>query len=629
MFREPTIITALHFIFPMSQSTNHVFQAEVGQLLDIVTHSLYTDREIFIRELVSNASDALEKMRLLQLTEKGIFDETLPLEINISTDETAKTLTIADHGIGMTREELIENLGTIAHSGSRAFVQAMKQSGKEGSSNVIGQFGVGFYSAFMVASEVKVYTHSWRESGEHLVWTSDGATGYGIDEAPGQNRGSKLVLQLKEDAEDFCKPATIKQVLAKYSNFVGFPINLNGERINTVEALWLKNKSEVTEQQYEDFYKFAAHAFDQPRYTIHFNADAPISINALLFTPTHNPESFGMGQMEPGVALYSRRVLIDPKPKKFLPEWMRFVRGVVDSEDLPLNVARESMQDSALFRKLAQVVQGRVVKFLEREAEGDPKKYAEFLKDFSRFMKEGVATDFENRQAIAKLLRFESSLTDEGESVSLPEYVARMKEGQKAIYYQIGTSRASIESGPYLEAFKSRGFEVLYLYETIDDYVVNALGEFDSKSLQAVNSSDVDLGDSVSQADQLNSEDTEKLSAWLKESLGSRVREVRSGKRLVSSPAMAVLPDGEMSPQLRQMMKAMKKDELGDAEVILEINPAHAIVRKLASVSTTKPELAGLLSQQLLDNALLSAGLLDDPQAMIGRMHQIMEKALE
>jgi TNF receptor-associated protein 1 len=612
----------------MSKAPTHEFQAEVKQLLDIVIHSLYTDHEIFARELVSNASDSMEKMRLLQLTEKEIFDEALPLEVNISTDETAGTLTISDYGIGMTREELVENLGTIAHSGSKAFVEAMKQSGKEGG-NVIGQFGVGFYSAFMVASEVKVYTHSWRNEGEHLVWTSDGVSGYTIEEAPGQRRGCKLVLQLKEDKKDFAKPARIKQILTKYSNFVGFPIHLNGERINTVEALWLKNKNEVTAEQYAEFYKFASHSFDEPRYTFHFNADAPLNINALLFAPTNNTEQYGMGQMEPGVALYCRKVLIDHRPKKFLPEWMRFVRGVVDSEDLPLNISRETMQDSALFRKLGQTVQGRLMKFLEREADGDAKKYQEFYTDFGRFFKEGVATDFENKGAIAKLLRFETSLTGEGEVVGLQEYVKRMKEEQKAIYYQIAPSRAAIENGPYLEAFKAKGFEVIYLFESIDDYVVNALGEFDGKPLQAVNSSQVDLGDAQTEGETLSAEDGDKLASWIKDNLGNRVKEVRTGKRLVSSPAMAVLPDGEMSPQLRQMMRAMKKDdELDAAEVILELNPSHAIVRKLAGATSSNPELASLLANQILDNALLSAGLLDDPQAMIGRMHSIMEKAL-
>lgn len=607
--------------------TQHQFQAEVGQLLDIVTHSLYTDREIFVRELVSNASDALEKMRLLQLTEKDIFDDKLPLEINITTDETANTLTISDYGIGMTQAELIENLGTIAHSGSKAFVQAMKEGGKE-KGNVIGQFGVGFYSAFMVASEVKVYTHSWKNDGEHVVWISDGTTGYQIEEAPGQRRGSKIVLHLKDDAKEFAKASRIKEILAKYSNFVGFPIHLNGERVNTIEAIWLRNKSEVTEDQYKEFYKFATHSYDDPYYTIHFSSDAPLNINALVFTPSRNMEQFGMGQMEPGISLYSRRVLIDPHPKKFLPDWMRFIRGVVDSEDLPLNISRESMQDSALFRKLGQVVQGRVVKFLEREAEGDAKKYAEFYKDFSRFLKEGVATDFDNRQTIAKLLRFPSSLTAEGDMVGLAAYVSRMKEGQKEIYYQIAPSREAIERGPYLEAFKAQGVEVLYLFETIDDYVVNSLGEFDGKMLKSVADANIDLGENEDKPSEvLSKEDTDELCTWLKESLGNKVTDVRAGKRLVSSPAMALLPDGEMSPQMRQMMRALKKDEGPAVSVVLEINPAHTLVRSLAKLHKADAPTAGLLAGQLLDNALLSAGLLDDPQDMVARITSIMEKA--
>ena len=612
----------------MPSPAHHSFQAEVSQLLDIVTHSLYTDREIFVRELVSNASDSLEKMRLTQLTEKDVFDEALPLEINITTDETAKTLTISDYGIGMTREELVENLGTIAHSGSKAFVQALKQGGKEGG-NVIGQFGVGFYSAFMVATEVKVYTHSWKQDAEHLVWTSDGATGYDIETTEGQRRGCKLVLTLKDDAADFAKASEIKRILGKYSNFVGFPIHLNGERVNTIEALWLKNKSEVTEEQYKEFYKFATHAWDDPKFTFHFNADAPLNINALLFTPTQNPEQFGMGQMEPGVSLYCRKVLIDPKPKKFLPEWMRFVRGVVDSEDLPLNISRETMQDSALFRKLGQVVQGRVLKFLEREADGDAKKYAEFYKDFARFLKEGVATDEENKEAIAKLLRFESSLTSADETISLGGYVKRMKEEQKVIYYQIAPSREAIETGPYIEAFKSRGIEVLYLYEAIDDYVISALGKFDDKELQNVTAGDVDLGEATSEGESLSQEDTDKLCTWLKERLNGRVQEVRSGKRLVSSPVMALLPEGEMSPQIRQMMRALKKGgDLGAASVILEVNPAHAVMKRLASATEANPDLAGLIAEQLLDSALMSAGLLEDPHDMIARMNRLMEKAL-
>ena len=603
----------------------HSFQAEVKQLLDIVIHSLYTDREIFIRELVSNASDSLEKLRHTQLTEKDVFQNELPLEISITTDETANTLTICDHGIGMTHDELVENLGTIAHSGSKAFMQALKASGKDGT-QLIGQFGVGFYSAFMVAKEVKVYTHSWKNDGAHLCWTSDGATGYTIEEAPDQQRGCKMVLFLKDDATEFAKPATIKRIVAQYSNFVGFPILLNGERINNIEALWLKNKSEVTEEQYHEFYKFTSKAFDEPSYTFHFSADAPLVINALLFAPTQNMEIYGMGQMEPGVSLYCKKVLIDDKPAKLLPEWLRFVRGVIDSEDLPLNISRETMQDSALVRKLGTVVTSRFLKFLDKEATENAEKFTEFYSKFARLIKEGIATDYDNREAIAKLMRFESSMTEAGKTTTFAEYVSRMKDGQKAIYYQIAPSRAAIENGPYVEAFKARGFEVIYLYEQIDDYVVNSLREFDKKTLQSVASDKVELDETATEGESLSEDESKKLCDWLKEKLVARVESVRTGKRLVTSPAVALLPEGEITPQMRQMMRAMKKDnELEAAEVVLEINPRSSLIKDLARLSESNTETAQLIADQLLDNSMLAAGLVDDPQTIVARSLKLME----
>ncbi|MES2594743.1 MAG: molecular chaperone HtpG [Verrucomicrobiota bacterium] len=612
----------------MSTPTTHEFQAEVKQVLDIVIHSLYTDREIFVRELVSNAADALEKMRLTQLTENDVFQSEAPLEITITTDEAAGTITIADSGIGMTRAELVENLGTIAHSGSKAFAAALKNAGKGGDASLIGQFGVGFYSAFMVADEVKVYTHSWRQDGEHLCWTSTGAGTYTIDEAPDQARGCKIVITLKEDAKEFATSWSLKKIVGKYSNFVGFPIQLDGERVNTVEAIWLKSKDSVTEEEYEAFYKFTSHSFDKPSYRLHFQADAPLVINALLFLPEQNMELFGMGQMEPAVGLYCKKVLIDPHPPKLLPDWMRFVKGVIDSEDLPLNISRESMQDSALVRKLGEVVSKRLIKFLDKEAQDDPKKFQEFYAKFSRFFKEGVATDHANRDAIAKLLRFESSLTEKGEVIGLGDYVKRMKEDQTVIYYQAAPSRSSIEGGPYLEAFKSKGYEVLFLYETIDEYVISSLPEFDGKKLQAVNSPDVDLGDMAHEGESLSDDDTASLTGWLKEALAEGVEEVRAGKRLVSAPALAITPEGEMNPQMRQMMKAMKPDEVSAPKIILEINPRHDLVKKVNGLRENDSDLAKLLSEQILDNALLSAGLLDDPQRVVSRTEKIMARVM-
>ena len=611
----------------------HEFQAEVKQVLDIVIHSLYTDREIFVRELVSNAADALEKLRHTQLTENNIFQADLPLEISLTTDEEKRTLTISDHGLGMSRDELIENLGTIAHSGSKAFAAALKNAGKGDEAKVIGQFGVGFYSAFMVADEVSVSTHSWRPDDEHLTWTSDGATGYTIDTAAAdQERGCAITLHLKEDAAEFTQPERIKEILKRYSNFVGFPIYLNGERINTVEALWLKSSKDITDEQYNDFYKFTAHAWDTPAYRLHFQADAPLVINTLLFLPDQNMELMGMGQTEPGVSLYCKKILIDAQPAKLLPDWMRFIRGVIDSEDLPLNISRESMQDSALVRKLGDVVAKRLLKHLDKEAQDDPKKWREYYTKFSRFFKEGIATDHAHRDAIAKLLRFETSMTEKGEVISLADYIGRMKEDQKAIDYQVAPSRTTIEAGPYVESFKAKGFEVLYMYEAIDEYVVSSLHEFEGKPLHAVNSDKIDLGDDTpAEGEALSEEATTGLCDWLKETLTTGVETVRPGKRLLSSPALVLTPEGEMTPQLRQMMRAMNKDgELPIAKVILEINPRHPIIRRLAEAKTdaAQGETAQLIAEQVLDNALLSAGLLEDPQRIVARTQKLMETLL-
>jgi len=454
------------------------FQAEVKQLLDIVIHSLYTEKEVFVRELV------FEKLRHTQITEKAIFDEGLELEINVTTDDKAKTITIQDFGIGMTREELVENLGTIAHSGSKAFLQALSEGGTK-NSNLIGQFGVGFYSVFMAAESVRVYSRSWQPEQPGHVWTSDGSGSYEIAESEGERRGTKIVIKLKEDCSDFAQDWRLKEILERYSAFVSFPINLNGKRINTIQALWLRNKNEIKDEEYTEFYKFQAHAYDEPRLRLHFAADAPLAINALLFVPKENTEKLGFSRLEPSVALYCRKVLIDARPDGLLPEWLRFLKGVVDSEDLPLNISRETMQDKALIEKLGRVITKRFLKLLEDEAKNRPETYAEFYAEFAPFLKEGAAMDFTHKEQLTGLLRFESSLTEAGKTTSLADYVSRMGSEQKEIYYLVGPNRAAIESGPYLEGFRARNLEVLFCYESVDEYVMNALREFDSRKLLA------------------------------------------------------------------------------------------------------------------------------------------------
>jgi molecular chaperone HtpG len=614
----------------MSETTveKHTFQAEIQQLLDLVVHSLYTDKEIFLRELISNASDSMEKLRHIEATEKNVHEPTLPLEIHITTDAEAKTLTIADHGIGMTREELIKNLGTIAHSGTKAFLKSVKDSGST-PGNMIGQFGVGFYSAFMVADEVKVHSRSWQADGEPLVWISDGKTGYEIEESPDQSRGVKIVMHLKEELAEYSEETRIKHLIETYSNFVGFPIFLNGTRINEVEALWLKNKSEISEDEYKAFYQFACKAFDEPAYRLHFSADAPIAINALIFAPSENPERMGFGKVEGGVALYSKKVLIDAQPKGLLPDWMRFMKGVVDSADLPLNISRETMQDSALVRKLGAVISKRVIKMFEKEAEADPEKYRGFYRKFDRFFKEGIATDYPNRDALAKLLRFESSLTEAGAVCGFADYVSRAKEGQESIYYLVGASREQVESSPYVEAFKARGLEVVYFTDAVDEYVVESLGAFEGKKLVSIRHGGVDLEDHApADGDALSEEQTAALCSFLKEELGDRVTAVASGKRLVDSPVIALVPTDGMSPQMRQMMKAMDENFKDEIKVELEINPRHPLVKKLAEAKDSNPELAKLVALQLLDNSLIAAGLLEDARDTVSRMNTLMEKAM-
>lgn len=606
----------------------HGFQAEVKQLLDIVIHSLYTDKEIFVRELVSNAADALEKLRLRQLTDNSIVDGDLPLEINITTDEEKNTLTIADSGIGMTRAELQENLGTIAHSGTKAFLEQLKEKG-DNNADVIGQFGVGFYSAFMAADEVEVHTRSWDEkAGEHLVWTSDGATGYTIEDSSGISRGSRVVLKLKEGQEEFAKEYRIKAILEKYSNFVSFPIKLNGETVNKVEALWLKSKSDITSEEYTEFYKFVAGAWDEPRFTMHFSADAPLAINSLLFVPQQNQEQFGMGQMDAGISLYCRKVLIDAKPKNLLPDWLRFLKGVIDSEDLPLNISRESMQDSALIQKLNKLITNRFLKFLEKQAKDDNEKYEDFYNKFSRFLKEGIATSFEHQESLASLLRFESTMTDAGKLTSFAEYIDRAKEEQKEIYYIVGSSRSVIENGPYLEAFKARGIEVAMFTDAVDQYVFDTMPEFKGKKLVSVDRADIDLDDVATEGEALDEKSLTELTKWMADTLGDRVEKVEAGKRLVNSPVAALAPQDAPNAQMRAMLKAMGQDA-PETKVILEVNPRHQVIKNLSALKESDAELAELVTQQLTDNALLAAGMMDNPQNMVNRMNDLLARIVK
>lgn len=612
---------------PISQPEQHSFQAEIQQLLSIVIHSLYTDREVFVRELVSNAADACEKLRFLQASGQSPTGDSGP-SITITANEAESTLTIADTGIGMNRDELVQNLGTIAHSGTKAFLKALAEQQKP-DTRLIGQFGVGFYSAFMVAKQVTVVTRSQAAGSEGWKWTSEGGNGYTLESAPDAAPGTQITLSLKDEAKEFAQAGNLERIVKRYSNFVAFPLELDGKRVNTVQAIWSRSKNEVKEEEYKEFYEYLAHDNEAPKYRLHFTADAPIAIQALLFVPSRSLEMPGMVRQESEVHLYCRKVLIDSKPKGLLPEWLRFVRGVVDSEDLPLNVSRERMQDSDLMRKLSKALTNRFLKHLAEEAEKDAAAYDGFYSEYHRFLKEGVLSDWENQAALAKLVRYESSATEAGKKTSMADYVKRMPEGQKDIYYLLAKDRAAAEASPYFEVFRARKFEVLFVDDPIDEFVMDRLREFDSKSITAAEKAELDVED-ASKEGALSDDEATSLAGWLKLTLGEAVHEVRSSKRLVDSPVVALDSDKYMTASMRRTLKSMGRDAMAgeDAAPDLEINPRHPVIVKLNQLRQNDAALAGLVAEQLNDQARLASGRLEDPRAMLQRMNALLSKVV-
>jgi TNF receptor-associated protein 1 len=611
----------------MSKPEAHQFQAEIQQLLNIVIHSLYTDKEIFVRELISNAADACEKLRFNQSSGQPVLQSEVAPGINISTDDKAGTITITDTGCGMTHGELVENLGTIAHSGTKAFLKQLAAD-KKPDVGLIGQFGVGFYSAFMVAKKVTVLSRSFQPEETGWQWISEGMGGYEIAPAADLPRGTKITLELKDDAKEFAQENTVERIIQRYSSFVPFPIELNTKRLNTVQAIWARSKNEIKEEEYNEFYTFVGHDHDKPLFRLHFSADAPLAIQALLFVPQRNFESMGMGRMDSEVNLYCRKVLIQAKAKGLFPEWLRFLKGVVDSEDLPLNISRETMQDTSLMQKLNKVLTGRFLKFLDEQAEKEAEAYEKFYTEYQRFLKEGVVTDFTHKEALGKLLRFESSTTDAGKLTSLADYVKRMGSEQKEIYCLLAPNRAAAEASPYFEVFKERKFEVLFLFDPWDEFVMEHLHEFDGKPLKLAEKADLNLS---TKKDGALSEDAAKaLATWLKETLGDKVGEVRVSQRLVESPAVVVDADKFMTASMRRIMKAMKQEGPGTnaAKHDFEINPAHPIISRLDAMRQQDAPLAASVAEQILDNARVAAGLLEDPRAMLTRLNQLLEKVL-
>lgn len=624
----------------MSKATTHEFQAETKKLLDIVINSLYTERDVFIRELISNGADALEKYRHESLTrdQEDLFDSHVPLEISIDLDEKNKELTITDTGIGMTGEELVANLGTIAHSGSNSFLADLAEAARKDVS-LIGQFGVGFYSAFMAGAKVRVQSRSWDGTEGH-EWVSDGTGSFEISECPGLHRGTKIIISLKEGCEDYAKKWKVESIIKQYSSFVPFPIKLEGDTVNTVQALWARNKSEISDDEYLEFYKFIANAADDPLYRLHFSTDAPLSINSLLFVPKENFEIMGFGRVSPGVNLYCQRILIDQHSESILPEWLRFLKGVVDSEDLPLNISRQALQDNALVAKIRRVLTKRFLKFLAEEAKKDEESYLKFWETFGIYLKEGVASDFEYRTELGKLLRFESSKSKESTPVGLDEYLLRMSPDQEEIYYINGSSRAAIEAGPYVEMFRKKDIEIIYTTEPIDDFVLSHLAEYEGKKFVSADRADLSLEDKSESkeegqeksAQQLDDKKSEELISWLKKTLNDKVADVSKSSRLVESPAMIVNPDGYMTSSMERVMAAgrMEKGLTGEiSKKNLEINTANTLICRLAELIDSDEMFAAEVALQIYDNAMIQAGLSVDPQEMVERNYRILQKAVD
>jgi molecular chaperone HtpG len=617
------------------QTVTREFQAKTRKVLDIVINSLYTERDIFIRELISNAADALEKFRHQNLVEKAAFDEHVPLEITIDGDDKKHTLTITDTGIGMTRDELETNLGTIAHSGSGQFWEELAEAARK-DVNLIGQFGVGFYSAFMAAKKVRVQSRSFDGSDGH-EWESDGGGTYTLKPCPGLHRGTRIIIELKDDAQDYANKFTIERIIRQYSSFVPYPILVAGKKVNTVQAIWTRAKSEISDEEYTEFYKYVGNATDEPLLRVHFTADAPLAIQALLYVPRENFEVLGIGRVQPGVNLYCQKVLIDQHSENILPEWLRFLKGVVDSEDLPLNISRQALQDNALVHKLRKVLTKRFIKFLKEQAKDAPDTYAAFWKTFGIYLKEGITSDYEYREELGELLRFESSKSDKGALISLADYVGRMKEGQDKIYYINGPSREALELGPYVEMFRKRDIEIIYTQEPIDDFVLSHLNEFSGKKLVSADRADLELpaaaadkeADNTAQADEALAEAEGKaLCAWIKEVLGERVKGVTLSSRLVDSPAMIVNADGYLTSSMERVLRATaREDHLAmSGKKNMEINPASPLIKKLSRLREADDAFARDVTEQIYDNAMIQAGLLVDSQQMVSRNYRILER---
>ncbi|MBS6435858.1 MULTISPECIES: molecular chaperone HtpG [Pantoea] len=612
------------------------FQSEVKQLLHLMIHSLYSNKEIFLRELISNASDAADKLRFRALSDASLYEGDGELRVRLSVDKDKRTLTLSDNGIGMRRDEVIENLGTIAKSGTKSFLESLG-SDQAKDSQLIGQFGVGFYSAFIVADKVSVRTRAaGAAADEGVFWESAGEGEYTIADITKADRGTEITLHLREGEDEFLDAWRVRSIIGKYSDHIALPVEIeskdeeNGtttwEKINKAQALWTRNKSDISDEEYNEFYKHIAHDFSDPAIWSHNRVEGKQEYTSLLYIPSRAPFDMWNRDHKHGLKLYVQRVFIMDDAEQFMPNYLRFVRGLIDSSDLPLNVSREILQDSRVTQTLRGALTKRTLQMLEKLAKDDAEKYQTFWKEFGLVLKEGPAEDSANQEAIAKLLRFASTHNDSAEqNVSLEEYVSRMVEGQEKIYYITADSYAAAKSSPHLELFRKKGIEVLLLSDRIDEWMMSYLTEFDGKAFQSVSKADESLSKLADEESEEQKEAEKALEPFVdrvKTLLGDRVKEVRLTHRLTDTPAIVTTDANEMSTQMAKLFAAAGQ-AVPEVKYIFEINPDHQLVKRVAD--TQDDARFGEWVELLLDQALLAErGTLDDPNQFIRRMNQLL-----
>lgn len=615
------------------------YQTEVQQLLDLVIHSLYSNKDIFLRELISNSSDAIDKIKFDALTNQDLLEHNDEWKIKLAFDKEARTITITDNGIGMTKDEVISNIGTIAKSGTREFLKSLKDRNVADSPELIGQFGVGFYSAFMVADTVTLTTK--KAAGAAVKWQSQGDGAYTLEDADRTDRGTEIVLHLKADMDEYLSEWKLREIVKQYSDYVEHPITMDVEKgkddektmeeetLNSRKAIWTRSKKDITEDEYKEFYKHIGHDFTDPLETIHYNAEGATEFKALLYIPAKAPMDILWKDYKAGLNLYVKRIFIMHDCKKLIPEYLRFLRGVVDSSDLPLNVSREILQEDRNIEKIRKNITSKVLKSLQTMLEKDTDKYLSFYKELGRVIKEGFHYDYDNREALKDLLLFESTKTEPGKMVTFKEYKDRMPEGQKEIYYIIGESRTEAAASPLLEAFNKKGYEVLFLTDPIDEFTVQYVQDYDKVKLQSVDKGELDFDEQTKQDKEAKEKEYKTILEMIQDTLKDDIKEVRLSSRLTDSASCLVSGDDAMSRQMEQMLKSMGQ-VVPQSKRILELNPNHQILKVMEDIYNRDKAAIRLKDYSVLlyDQALLAEGSkLKDPQRFSKLVTELMVTA--